>query len=147
VIWDSIGLAMIAARRNPEPENGELAAGWGDKWASIKGGTHIFIAVLYVFQMLAFWYSDRLQEQRIERLYQVILFDVVKRHEVLNTQTKMIIDNQQKILNALTTQNIESQKFRQEFVYVMTISEQERRRLTLEVPQSIRERQTWREHP
>jgi hypothetical protein len=117
---------------NDQEDADGVAAGWGDKWATVRGH-HATLVLLFGVGVGLLWYSDLRQQERVTEVAEKIESKAIGRYDT-------IIINQAKILAAIAAQTDEAVKFRQEWIFIQTLDDKQKRELHLEVPASLRPR-------
>jgi hypothetical protein len=127
-------LGMMTPRRanNNNHDDAELAAGWGDKWASVRG-QQATLVLLFTVGVGLLWYSDMRQQERVIELAERIEGKAVARYD-------LVLANQAKMMAALASQTDEATKFRQEWIFIQSLDEKQKRELHLEIPPSLQPR-------
>jgi len=116
------------------PAETDISAGWGDKWARVRASTGvILVGIVGVFTALSVWYlfnEHRLEAERANVRH-------VERYDT-------IIANQEAIKRMIQNDVEETRIMRLELVYIMSLSEDQKKRLNLDMAASLRSRVTDR---
>jgi high-affinity Fe2+/Pb2+ permease len=112
----------------------------GNNWLKLFGLdiTHILVVIVVILVGVGLWQHQEQSFREAERRDEQSKTSFLEQHKITHQILGEVVKNQQAILKAITDSQADTRRALYMQTYVLTLDEQERKRLKLDMPPELR---------